>query len=803
MAKIAQIIVNIPAQTLRTPFSYVLPEELGFITAGWRVLVPFGSRWQEGFVVDVVKGDPTGLKEVHAVLEDSPWFDDNMLQLAKWISERYLCTLAAAMRLFLPGKTGVKIKTFYAVSPFLNGTDVADLTQEQRKVLQYLADQGPASADQLRREFGPTALTLIRKLVDRKLVTAGIQAAKANVPKYQPYLRLLVPPEQVAAVMAEMAHKPAQKRLMAALQARPLLAMSDLAKLKISRETVKRMEAAGLLEVIRQQVLRDSYADYGVGQPDLILSPEQRQAVNYISQCIGERKSASFVLHGITGSGKTQVYIEVVATARRLGRQAIVLVPEIALTSQLVTRFKARFGADVVVMHSKLSIRERFDACQRLREKAAGIVIGARSALFAPLSDIGVIILDEEHEFTYKQEEIPRYHAREVALARAALAQAAVVLGSATPAIETYYNALKGKHRLLTLPARIDGGSLPEVTVVDMRAELAQGRRGVISPPLKELLVETLQAGEQAIVLLNRRGYATFVLCRECGHVMTCPHCAVSLVYYASNRMLRCHYCQRQQPAPDECPRCGSRYIRFFGTGTERVEQELAKLLPQARIVRMDQDTTVGKLAHDRILRDFAAGKYNILLGTQMVAKGHDIANVTAVGIITADTALHLPDFRAAERTFALLTQAAGRAGRGKKPGRVVIQTYNPEHYAVQSGAEQDYLSFYHHEISFRQELFYPPFSDIIKFTVQGSAEQRAWQRAQEIVQAIEAALSAIPATQVIGPFPAPLNKIKDIYRMNILIKTGDSIAVRQRLAALDQLFNPDVLIDVDPINVM
>ena len=497
------------------------------------------------------------------------------------------------------------------------------------------------------------------------------------------------------------------------------------------------------------------------------------------------------------------MYIEAVAVARANQRQAIVLVPEIALTSQIVARFKARFCDDVVVMHSKLSTGERYDAWQRLRTKQAGIVIGARSAVFSPLPDLGIIIMDEEHEFTYKQEEAPRYHTRQVALTRARLAGGIVIMGSATPSVETYYQALQSEHTLLTMAKRIAGALLPEVTVVDMREELRQKRRSVISLPLLELLAETLERKEQAIILLNRRGYATFVMCRECGHIIRCQHCDISLVYHAVGNLLRCHYCQTVEKTPDICPKCSSRYIRFFGTGTQKLEENLAKSFPGIRIVRMDQDTTGGKMAYDRILDAFAKGEHDVLLGTQMVAKGHDVKNVTAVGIIAADSILNLPDFRAAERVFALLTQAAGRAGRGDKAGKVVVQTYNPEHYAVKAGANHDYTAFYQAEIGFRKGLCYPPYGQILKLTTQADEEGKARSQADKIIKKLKSMLQHNDTIEVIGPFPAPIAKIKDVFRMNIVIKAVNIAEVKPYLVDMGLTTRPDVIIDVDPISIM
>lgn len=806
MARIADVIVNLTPRNLNKSFSYLLPEDLAQVGVGWRVLVPFGSRKAEGFVVSLAEGDPEGLKSVLDALDDEPWFDRHMLELASWLSSYYLCSPADAMRLFIPGKAGVKSSTVYRAGGVRaaegqSGPDA--LRPFCRDILAFLQDSGPKTLPHLAGRFGGEAEGALRLLIRQGLVHKEVTTRHTAKPRYRTDWRLAIGRDEAEELLAGLKGKPAQARLLAELLRQDRLTPERLKELKLTNATVQSAAGAGWATAEKVRLYRDSYCGDRCAAGRLNLMDQQRAALAEIVPALTGGKHASFLLHGVTGSGKTQVYIEATAEARRQNRQAVILVPEIALTGQIVNRFKERFGDDVVVLHSRLSVGERYDTWQRLRSGEAGIVIGARSAVFAPVADPGIFIIDEEQEFTYKQEESPRYHTREVARRRGELAGAVVLMGSATPSVESYQLAREGKHRLLTMPDRIDGAFLPEVRIVDMREELRDGRRSVLSEPLAELLAETVAKGEQAIVLLNRRGYATFVLCRECGHVMRCRHCAVSLVYHASGGSLRCHYCGGHDRVPDVCPACGSRYIKYFGTGTQKVEEELAALLPQARIIRMDQDTTGKKLAHDRILSAFASGRYDILLGTQMVAKGHDIANVTAVGIVTADTALHLPDFRAAERTFMLLTQAAGRAGRGDRPGRVVVQTYNAEHYAIEAGAKHDYDAFFRQEIECRRELGYPPFSDLIKLTVQGADEIKARRQAEEIGAALKVRLAGLPATSLVGPFAASVAKLKDLYRLQLLIKTGDLAEVRTVLADFGLHLRSDVAVDVGPLNVL
>ncbi|WP_378952125.1 primosomal protein N' [Pelosinus sp. sgz500959] len=810
MERIAHILVNIATRSINKTFSYVVPTHLDYVGAGWRVVVPFGNRKLEGFIIDVTEGQypsQDDLKPILDILDNDIWFDENMMNTAKWISEYYVCNLVDAMRLFIPGKSGVKSVTTYRVADDIDVDKVlASLgvkSIEACQVFMYINQHPSVNSAKLEKQFGASVLKIVRYLVRKHVVIGEAVMKKTASHRYKNLIRLATNQQVDHAFIEQYKRKPAQARLLTYLMAHDQLAYDEFKNNNMSYDAARKLIEEKVLVLEKVQVIRDSYADVRGARTQVSLTIEQQQVLASIKPKMQAKEYHSFLLHGITGSGKTQVYIEAVALARQNHRQAIVLVPEIALTSQIVSRFKARFGDDVVVMHSKLSTGERYDAWQRLRTKQAGIVIGARSAVFAPLPDLGIIIMDEEHEFTYKQEEAPRYHTRQVALRRAQLANGVVIMGSATPAVETYYEALHEKHTLLSMSKRIAGALLPEVTIVDMREELRQKRRSVISLPLQELLAETISSGEQAIILLNRRGYATFVMCRECGHIVKCKHCDISLVYHAVGNTLRCHYCQSVESTPTTCPACSSPYIRFFGTGTQKLEENLEKMFPSIRTIRMDQDTTGGKMAYDRILDGFAKGEYDVLLGTQMVAKGHDVKNVTAVGIIAADSILNLPDFRAAERVFSLLTQAAGRAGRGDKPGKVVVQTYNPEHYAVQAGAAHDYQAFYDVEIGYRQGLGYPPYGQILKLTMQADQESKARSQAEMIINELKSMLDQEKNIEVIGPFPAPVAKIKDVFRMNIVIKTVDLIHVKSAIVAMGLTVRTDVVIDVEPISIM
>ncbi len=536
----------------------------------------------------------------------------------------------------------------------------------------------------------------------------------------------------------------------------------------------------------------------------LALTSEQKEALAAIEEAIRRRRHQVFLLHGITASGKTEIYLQTIEELLRQGKGSIVLVPEIALTSQTIERFQARFGMEkVAVLHSGMLESRRLQEWHRLREGKARVAVGARSALFAPVRSLGLIVIDEEHEPSYKQEDAPRYHAREAAIERARLAGALVLLGSATPAIETYHRALLKKYRLLTLRSRIEEVPLPEVEIVDMRREFSSGRRGrIFSRQLEEGLHETVSQRQQAILFLNRRGFSPFVHCRGCGQALRCKSCQVALTYHITERALICHYCHAQQPVPEICPNCRSEYIRFQGIGTQKVESELARSLPQARIARMDADATEVRGSHARILEAFRRHEVDVLVGTQMVAKGLDFPRVTLVGVISADTALNLPDFRSAERTFNLLTQVAGRAGRGSLPGRVIIQTCAPHHYAIQAARLHDYASFFKQELEIRRQCGLPPFTRLILLTVRGMKEVKAQESAQRLADLLRESLPR--KTEILGPSPAPVPKVRRRYLWQVLLKTKNYGALQEPLAHLLQRFHPlkgcRLAVDVDPL---
>ena len=801
---VADVYINIPVKSIRQEFTYRLPEGLAQVTAGWRVFVPFGSVRKEGFVTrirpyDAKRDGEHALKDVIGAVDEEAWFSPELLAAARELADFYLCSAAEIMRLFMPGKSGVRIFPVYAVAQ--DGDEEHPLLADVRvhTVYAYLRDHGSQRMAQLRRALPAIEVDgCVEKLLRYDLVRKEYDADKRDKAQYEKYYTA---GEITDELLAGLTRRPAQMRTLALFREQDTYTRAVLDEKGVSLATIKNLVAAGYLTEHLRRRLRSSYGTGTAKTYAEELTEAQTETLAQLYAGIGENAFHGYLLHGVTGSGKTRVYIETARAVRAAGRQVIVLVPEIALTGQLVTAFQEVFADDIVVLHSQLSLAERNDAIFRVRRGDAGIILGARSALFTPAADVGAIILDEEQDMSYKQDESPRYHARVVAEFLARRHGAILVLGSATPSLESYARAQEGELTLLTMPERIGSQPLPEVRAVDMREELRRGRRTIISPALRDLLTETLARHEQAIIMLNRRGYSTFIMCRSCGAVMTCTDCGMPLVYHA-NGVLVCHHCDLRVPVPDTCPKCGSRYIKYFGSGTEKLEEELGQLLPTARLVRMDRDTTGRKLAHTEILTQFRNRDFDILLGTQMVAKGHDLPGVHAVGIISADASLNLPDFRAAERCFMLITQTAGRAGRHGARGEVIVQTYNPEHYAVRTAMRQDYVSFYAHEIALRRELFYPPFSRLVKLLFRDPQRARAWETARDFVAVAQRAFARRQDCTIIGPSPALIERERGVYRFIVLIKTGGLASVQEFLREQGVHLRDDIAIDIDPIAI-
>ena len=752
------VAINLPVKNIFKVYTYDVPAEFDYLDEGWRVVVPFARQTVEGFVVrrSAVPQDASvreKLKNVEAVIGDRPWFDKEMLATATWLGEYYMCSLAESMRLFVPGKCSIKRQA---------------IRDANGKLLRY------------EYEERLKAKTILAYAITEK----GREYVKDNFPGMRGYK---------------------QKSALQILNSfDDYMASTDLADQGYDSSVMRALSNKGLVNSAQKRILRNSYDRFVAPESNVELTDEQQNAVNKINSAIINKKQETFLLQGITGSGKTEVYLRATAKALEEGKQVLMLVPEIALTAQLVQRFQSWFGKSVAVAHSKLSQNERGDVWYKMRTGNARILIGVRSAVFAPFENLGLIIIDEEHEGSYKQDERPNYHARNVAEKRAELVNCPLILGSATPDITTYYKALKGQYTHLRLTKRPIGNKLPNVEIVDMRDELKAKNFSVLSRSLQSKLVQTVANGEQGIVLLNRRGYSTFVMCRDCGESITCDHCAVALVYHSHGEDMRCHYCGNTHPIPSFCPKCGSRRIKFFGTGTQKAEAELAAL-PDVKVLRMDQDSTSSKFAHEEILDEFKSGKYNTLIGTQMVAKGHDIPNVTLVGVLAADSVLNLPDYRASERAFSLLTQAAGRAGRGEKAGQVVLQTYDADNEIIKLAAKQDYDTFAKTEIYNRKTFYYPPFGQMLKLTTLDKNQDTAYAIAQKVVLYLQKLVleNKLEPMVISGPFPALVSKVRDLYRYNVLVKAKDMEPVKKALMISEFQTQANLYFDVDPASVI
>ena len=718
--------MDVRAEAVNRAFQYGIPSPLQEqIKIGHRVLVPFGHRKIEGYVVElsshlqVAEGK---LRDVLKLLDPDPIILPSLVELAVWMEQTYAGLFSEA--------------------------------------LQYML---------------PPAFRYGRERV-------GAKTAQ--------FVTLLVPSPKLRK------NATAQRRVVELLQKEPRLLAADLvSRANTSHQVLRSLEEQGVISLETTTLERRVEWD-AIPDPKLSLTAEQKSAIEVIQREI-HAAQRPVLLHGVTGSGKTEVYLNVIADMIRGGKQALVLVPEIALTPQTLNRFAARFGNRVSVLHSGLSLGERFDQWWKTYYGEVDVVIGARSAVFAPVRNLGLIVLDEEHEGTYKQEEGSiRYHTRDVAMKRCELVGAQVILGSATPALESYHQALQGHFCLAELTERVEARPLPTVRVVDMREQFEQGNRSMFSTELKTALGELVRTDNQAIILLNRRGFSRFVLCRECGEVLECPNCQVSLTYHQEDERMHCHYCLHREPMPQKCPKCASRFLRQFGVGTEQVEEVLAKDFPELKTVRLDADTTRRKGAHAAILKKFASGQAQILVGTQMVAKGLDFPNVTLVGVLSADLALSFPDIRSSERTFQLLTQVAGRSGRGEREGRVIIQSYDPTHFAISAAQNHDYLDFYRREIGFRRQLGYPPFRTLTRILCSGPK-----QETEDGILLVHAYLArqGFPAEDMLGPAPAPIGRIQGRFRWQILLKS-DTLPSAMLRELPDVGAHVQVTIDIDPL---
>lgn len=783
---IAKVIVELP---LEEPLDYRIPPSLqGHCAVGQRVMVPVGHRELLGYIVDLAfQSTVSDLKPLSEVLDEAPVVSADLLRLTKWVADYYLCPWGQVLKAAIPEGFRERSATVYDLTPEARQVS-AWPSGQAGEVLRCLERQGALRRQDLAKTVGTGALAgLLRRLQEQGLVS---QRRQRRAPKVRErttrVVRLLAAPDAARSLAEQMRHRaPKQTQVLAFLLAQPACELKTLHRqVAGAPAAVKRLQQQGVVEVFQVEDLRRvTPPPSDQSAAPLVLNAAQQHALEQIEAKLTAPDGTPVLLHGITGSGKTEVYMRAIATALRQGKSALVLVPEIALTGQLVQRFAARFASRLGVLHSGLSGGERFDEWRRLARGDAHIAIGTRSAVFAPLRHLGLIVVDEEHDTSYKQEEAPRYHARDVAIVRAQQSRAVVVMGSATPAVESFHNAQRGKYQLLTLPHRIDDRPLPVITLVDQRVRTAPNER-IVSEPLREAIAVCLERREQCLILINRRGFAAYLQCRDCGAVPYCEHCSVALTYHRGAHRLRCHYCGFNQQAPTFCTTCESASLRPHGLGTQQVESVLSVLFPEARLARMDRDTTRAKAAHQRILRALGNGDIDILVGTQMIAKGHDYPNITLVGVVSADASLSMPDFRAPERLFQLLTQVAGRAGRGDRPGQVLMQTYRPEHDSMAFACGHDFSGFFQHEMARRQPVLYPPFSRLARLVVESPEAEQAEATSQRIGETLQRQIPPRSDVTILGPAEAPLARLNDRYRWHLLVKSASSKALHQCLTA-------------------
>ena len=772
MQKVAKVIVDVPTMQTDQPFTYLVPENLNEqLAVGMRVEVPFGNgnRHVQGFVLaiepmaaTVLDETNVQLKELVAVLDLKPVLNTEMLALADYMKEKTFAFKITCLQTMLPSVMRADYQKYIYL------TD--ELSEELQDQLFYGLEE--ISWDQAQERGLLPQLMALRK---QQKVDIRYEVTTRNKVKMVRFIQAAKEFEQLEEIRLGL-RKGAKKKeqllyYLQRLGTEKVTAVKEMKELGFSTALLNEAAKNGWLTFIEKEAYRDPFANQTFEKTTaLSLNAEQQVAVETILQSVQEQQSQTYLLEGITGSGKTEVYLQVIAEVLNQGKTAIMLVPEISLTPQMVQRFKSRFGEHVAVMHSGLSQGEKYDEWRKIERGEAEVVVGARSAIFAPIENIGVIIVDEEHEASYKQEETPRYHARDLAIWRSEYHHCPVVLGSATPSLESRARAQKNVYQRLRLTQRANqAATLPTIDVVDMRQEVENGNVSSFSMSLQEKLQERLGKNEQSVLLLNRRGYSSFVMCRDCGYVLPCPNCDISLTLHMDSKTMKCHYCGHEERIPYRCPNCGQDKIRYYGTGTQKVEEELQTLLPDSRILRMDVDTTRRKGAHEKILRTFGEGQADILLGTQMIAKGLDFPNVTLVGVLNADTALNLPDFRSSERTFQLLTQVSGRAGRAEKPGEVIIQSFNPEHYAIQLAKAQDYEDFYTKEMYIRHRGDYPPYYFTVQITASHPEENEAAKQMFQIATKLKQGLS--PQAILLGPTPNAIMRVNNRYFYQVIIK--------------------------------
>lgn len=787
MEKFANIIININHSDVDRIFDYKIPKALeNKIKKGMRVIVPFGNgnKKIEGYVIDICENTDVPSDKIKSIIkecDDFPIFSDSMLKLAFWLKEKYYTTLSSCLKTIMPSGIGIKSKWLVVL---LDYDENIDVTEREKEIIEFIFENNNVVyKSDIETYFGKNISNILNSLKNKKIIAIRQSVTGKNFEKKIRCVKLNLDEffDEKYKSLCKNKRYEKQKEIVNFLIDYDYIKVSELKNhFDDCDYSIKSLEKKGIVTVFYEVEKRDVFDSENFNKtyfPNY--TDEQLKAIEILENMRKSHNKKPVLLFGVTGSGKTEVYMSIIESVINEGKQAIVLVPEISLTPQIVGRFISRFGDKVSFTHSRMNQGERFDQWKKAREGEISIMIGPRSALFTPFSNIGVIIIDEEHESSYKSDTSPKYDTVETAKKLSEITDSILVLGSATPDICTYYKCMTGEYDMAELKHRANDSNLPQTFIKDMRLELEMGNRSIFSKDLYQEIKLNLEKGEQTMLFINRRGFSTFVSCRKCGHVMMCDNCNVSYTYHSKSESLMCHYCGKTIKNPIVCPECGSRYIKYFGTGTQKVEDEVKKYFPNARVLRMDMDTTTKKNSHEKILSSFGKGEADILIGTQMIAKGHDFPNVTLVGIIAADISLNSGSYKAAENTFQLLTQVSGRAGRSEREGRVYIQTYNPDNYVIRLSAKQDYKGFYDEEIAVRRILDYPPFGCFFNIMISGENEREVIESSQRIKD-VMSYFNKNNDFIILGPVPAFISKIKNEYRFTITVKYSDEYRLKK-----------------------
>ncbi|KXZ39597.1 replication restart DNA helicase PriA [Alkalithermobacter thermoalcaliphilus JW-YL-7 = DSM 7308] len=822
MKKYAQVIVDNNSIYTDNFFTYEIPDDiLDQIKIGHRVLVPFGKSNKpiQGFIFDILdeNEEHKNTKKIIDILDEEPLLRDVDIKIIKWMKDEYLCKFIEAIDCIYP--KGYRVNTYKVIHLVNNNFTYENLRFEEKKIIdEILKHKGKISLDKLKKNIKSNIDSYIKKLREKRIIQITWESKSIKNEKYVYSLRLNIQNSEVENTIQSLNKKRSfkQAQIISFLANKEKVLLDDLIKeLKVTKSSIKSLQEKDLIKIEKIDYFRKIETTYKIDEKEINLNQEQIKAVNILKSNIQNESKKPFLLHGVTGSGKTEVYIKIIQEMLSLGKDSIVLVPEISLTPQTIARFKNRFNDTIALLHSRLSDGQRQDEYKRIKQGKAKIVIGARSAIFAPCKDLGIVIIDEFHESSYKSETSPKYNTIEVAKKLCEETGSILLLGSATPSIDEYYKCEIGEYNKIELKNRANNKQMPPIEVIDMKEELNNGNKSIFSRALYEAIDNNLVNKTQTILFLNRRGYANFISCRKCSYLFKCSSCDISLTYHKYKNIAKCHYCGYEVEVPKKCPSCDSLYLKEFGIGTEKIEEEIKKYFPNARVLRMDRDTTSKKGSHEDILNKFKNGQADILIGTQMISKGLDFPNVTLVGILSADMMLNFPDFKSSEKTFQIINQVAGRAGRDLLKGRVILQTYDTEHYSIRYAKNYDYLGFYNEEIKIRKIFNYKPFNSLISVVVFGKNEKSVIKNIQKIYDAVIYVLNKKGINNfqfILGPNPCPISKINNNYRWQILFKDLDIeikllkgiikyICIEKRDFLLDS--DVSLSIDTDPESIL